>query len=405
MAKLSTTLEQELYTTTIEVQDEVETVVKEIYDQILTEGSLPELLTDKHIKYLNMALGQLPYKFTGLDASQPWILYWVLNALYLLQGEVKQDQLDQAGEKIISLIHPDGGIGGGLGQIGHAAATYAAISTLVLTKNEKLWAQLDTSQFYQWLLKLKQPDGSFVMHIGGESDTRAVYCVLVIASLLDILTDELTEGTAEWLSQCQTFEGGFGGVPFDEAHGGYTFCAVAALAILGKKVLSQNVNLDKLVDWTVKKQLRLEGGFCGRSNKLVDGCYSFWVGGLTPFFDVLIGKDIVSRSQLQNYILGCCQNDKFGGLRDKPDTHPDFYHTNYTLLGLAVAQNKFYLENGDDIAYGIKSRPVDLEVNEVKKEDVLTEINPVFALPSGLPNHFHDFFKTRNYERKLGLKA
>jgi protein farnesyltransferase subunit beta len=28
--------------------------------------------------------------------------------------------------------------------------------------------------------------------------------------------------------------------------------------------------------------MRLEGGFQGRPNKLVDGCYSFWVGGLFP---------------------------------------------------------------------------------------------------------------------------
>jgi hypothetical protein len=32
---------------------------------------------------------------------------------------------------------------------------------------------------------------------------------------------------------CQTYEGGFGGEPCNEAHGGYTFCALAALLILG----------------------------------------------------------------------------------------------------------------------------------------------------------------------------
>ncbi len=31
---------------------------------------------------------------------------------------------------------------------------------------------------------------------------------------------------------CQTYEGGFGGEPGTEAHGGYAFCAVAALSIL-----------------------------------------------------------------------------------------------------------------------------------------------------------------------------
>lgn len=35
------------------------------------------------------------------------------------------------------------------------------------------------------------------------------------------------------LCSCQTYEGGFGGEPCNEAHGGYTFCALAALVILG----------------------------------------------------------------------------------------------------------------------------------------------------------------------------
>ena len=29
-------------------------------------------------------------------------------------------------------------------------------------------------------------------------------------------------------------------------------------------------------------QGQIEGGFMGRTNKLVDGCYSFWQGGLFP---------------------------------------------------------------------------------------------------------------------------
>ena len=32
--------------------------------------------------------------------------------------------------------------------------------------------------------------------------------------------------TAEWVMQCQTYEGGFGGEPFNEAHGGYIFCGL-----------------------------------------------------------------------------------------------------------------------------------------------------------------------------------
>lgn len=36
--------------------------------------------------------------------------------------------------------------------------------------------------------------------------------------------------------------------------------------------------------------MSLEGGFQGRTNKLVDGCYSFWMGGVFP----IIGKMLES---------------------------------------------------------------------------------------------------------------
>src|SRR3546814_19821659 len=34
-----------------------------------------------------------------------------------------------------------------------------------------------------------------------------------------------------------------------------------------------------LQHWLVSRQMSHEGGFQGRANKLVDGCYSFWQGG------------------------------------------------------------------------------------------------------------------------------
>lgn len=74
------------------------------------------------------------------------------------------------------------------------------------------------------------------------------YCLLVTATLLDILTPELVKGTAEFLRSCQTYEGGFASSshPYydatgdesqvlsevrptlGEAHGGYTSCAIAS---------------------------------------------------------------------------------------------------------------------------------------------------------------------------------
>ena len=58
-----------------------------------------------------------------------------------------------------------------------------------------------------------------------------------------ILGSELIEGVAEFLLSCQTYEGGFGGEPGNEAHGGYNFCAIAALLILGKVRAFSDVKL------------------------------------------------------------------------------------------------------------------------------------------------------------------
>ncbi len=75
----------------------------------------------------------------------------------------------------------------------------------------------------------------------------------------------------------QTYEGGLGGEPGNEAHGGYTYCGLAALCLLGNESV---LDLPALLHWAAQRQGSMEGGFNGRTNKLVDGCYSFWQGSL-----------------------------------------------------------------------------------------------------------------------------
>ena len=90
-----------------------------------------------------------------------------------------------------------------------------------------------------------------------------------------------------------------------------------------------------------------EGGFAGRSNKLVDGCYSFWQGGAMAILDLwddgdgnsgIFSELCFDREMLQRYILLCAQ-DVNGGLRDKPSKPRDFYHSCYNLSGLSVTQH------------------------------------------------------------------
>ena len=190
------------------------------------------------------------------------------------------------------------------------------------------------------------------------------------------------KGTAEWVAQCQTYEGGFGGEPFNEAHGGYTFCGLASLCILKQTNL---INMKRLLRWITRRQMLKEGGYQGRTHKLVDACYSFWQGSTpamlylaangkysTPTVDnnnnnnndVINniwnqGDLICDQLALQKYILLCCQQHD-GGLRDKPSKFRDFYHTCYALSGLSIAQNGVgNVSNTSPIVYKNKLDHVD----------------------------------------------
>jgi len=104
---------------------------------------------------------------------------------------------------------------------------------------------------------------------------RAVYCALVCADVCNILEDceELTRGLGDFIAACQTYEGGISCAPYGEAHGGYTFCGLAAALILKE---SHKLDLGKILEWLTQRQLNKEGGFNGRINKLVDACYNWW---------------------------------------------------------------------------------------------------------------------------------
>ncbi len=62
----------------------------------------------------------------------------------------------------------------------------------------------------------------------------------------------------EIIFSCQTYEGGFAACADAEAHGGYTFCGLASLIMLGR---DQLVDVSSLLKWLAFKQMKFEGGF------------------------------------------------------------------------------------------------------------------------------------------------
>lgn len=239
-----------------------------------------------------------------------------------------------------------GGFGGGHGQYSHLAGSYATILSLALVGGPDAYSCIDRTSMWHWLGRLKQPDGGFRLCEGGEEDTRGAYCAMVIVSLMDLPFElppdaparqkgrtTFADGLGDYLSRCQTYEGGISDAPGNEAHVAYTFCALACLCLLGdpQHMLSEYMDLPALLSWLSSRQYAPEGGFTGRTNKLVDGCYCHWAGGCWPLIQAALSGpqhtgdasapasvgSLYSTEGHTRYVLSCCQAES-GGLRDKP---------------------------------------------------------------------------------------
>jgi len=68
----------------------------------------------------------------------------------------------------------------------------------VKTRNSNYFSDFrEGLQRFIW--SMRDADGSFSMHQGGECDMRGAYCALAVAKLTNIYKPELFENTAEWI--------------------------------------------------------------------------------------------------------------------------------------------------------------------------------------------------------------
>ncbi|KAK4111334.1 terpenoid cyclases/Protein prenyltransferase [Canariomyces notabilis] len=408
------------------------------------EHGLPRLDRARHVKFLHKNLAKLPGRFVAADSSRPWFLYWCLAALTMLGEDVSSYQ-EAVIETARSMQNDTGGFGGGNGQLSHMATTYAVVLALALVGGEKAFEVIDRRAMWRWLSSLKQPDGGFQVCLGGEEDIRGAYCASVIISLLQLPlnlapespawtedgSSDLLTGVAEYVRRCQTFEGGISGQPNAEAHGAYAFCALGCLALLDHpgRIFQRYLDIPRLVAWLSSRQYAPEGGFSGRTNKLVDGCYSHWVGGCFPLIQACLnniasGNDgteaaynaagtgasctlppapetLFSREGLMRYILCCCQDQsERGGLRDKPGKMADAYHSCYVLAGLSSAQHDWDLEEptaAEEIS--ATADPVWAVLPHLEqifdRRDLVRPIHPVYAIPQQNARAIKDYFRAK----------
>lgn len=246
---------------------------------------------------------------------------------------------------VLSCLHENGGFGAAPGHDPHMLYTISGVQILAMVDGfDELEKKVTDGKrkIADFVASLQQANGTFAGDEWGETDTRFLYGALNVLSLLGYLPHQRpneepalidVKAAIAHIKACQNFDGGFGVAPGAESHSGQIFTCLAALSIAGEldSYLGEE-GKDRLGAWLSERQLDDSGGLNGRPMKLVDVCYSWWVGSSLAMIDRLHWID---KKKLATFILQC-QDPVEGGVADRPGDMVDVFHTHFAIAGLSL---------------------------------------------------------------------
>eukprot|EP00754_Rhynchopus_humris_P040630 Rhum_TRINITY_DN23713_c0_g1::Rhum_TRINITY_DN23713_c0_g1_i1::g.178613::m.178613/K11713/PGTB1; geranylgeranyl transferase type-1 subunit beta len=235
---------------------------------------------------------------------------------------------------------------------GHITMTQCALLVLVLLGDDL--RRVDKDGVRRHLRSLQGEDGCFRCIEEAEADMRFVYSACVVAAILGVQDAVDAPAAARYIASCQRYDGAFGKNPHCEGHGGITFLALAALALMGRLrgddgagVAGEGtggcpVDLRKAAKWTVARVQ--PGGFNGRYNKRTDTCYAYWVGSTLALLrdyegvaeEAGRGEVSVDTRRVFDFVVRC--QSATGGIARDESSPVDILHTALPLMGLSNLQ-------------------------------------------------------------------
>eukprot|EP01112_Ceratiomyxa_fruticulosa_P023448 TRINITY_DN895_c0_g2_i1.p1 TRINITY_DN895_c0_g2~~TRINITY_DN895_c0_g2_i1.p1 ORF type:complete len:360 (-),score=53.02 TRINITY_DN895_c0_g2_i1:27-1106(-) len=352
----------------------------------LSSNSKPQMAEsgfqrEKHIKFLQQCLTLLPAPYRSQEANRMTLVYFALSGLDVL-GVLEKSVNEKNRHEWIEWIysqqiqpdpnHPESATHCGFRgspavgsneyneyNCSNIAMTYTALLNLRILGDD--FSRVNKKAIVNALKYLQQKDGSFLPIIGGaESDVRFIYTACAISFMLNDWSGIDQDKAVQYIIASQGYDGGIAQGPFQETHGGSSYCGIASLYLMGKLDLLPKKEL--LKKWLIDKQV---SGFQGRANKDPDACYSFWIGGAIHILGI---HSLLDYPSLMGFSYSC--QFKIGGFGKAPDSWPDVLHTYFGLCGLSLCGESGLSKI--DPALGLTQRAAGDWYREIKQVEVST---------------------------------
>ncbi|KAI8350360.1 geranylgeranyltransferase type I beta-subunit-like protein [Choanephora cucurbitarum] len=318
-----------------------------------------EFNREKHIRYFKSNLSMLPTPYTQTETNRMTLAFFALGGLSLL-GELDNNVSDENKRDWIEWIYaqqvlptgqdpdPNEAMCGFRGSSwsgrpfdphtttlefqhydsSHIANTYTALLNLLLLGDDL--SRVNRKAIVRTLSLLQSDDGSIAPTSGSlERDARFVFCACAISYILNDWSGLDVEKSMLWIRRLQSYEHGIAQCPNEEAHGGSTFCGVAALCLMNK-TKEGIVDKEGMIQWCLSRQIT---GFQGRPNKLPDACYCFWIGAALK---MLGGYELINHEVMKTFLFDC--QPKMGGFGKDPESFPDLLHSYMGIAALSLSE-------------------------------------------------------------------
>ncbi|KAJ1607351.1 putative RAB geranylgeranyl transferase [Cryptosporidium canis] len=280
-----------------------------------------------------------------------------------------------------------------------------------LKKNQIVESNIHATNKFIKSLSIFKFDKIYINHSKNcliQQDIRFVYSALLISYLsnsLDFLRIKQTLPISKLinlLNGLQNKDGGFGRRKNDESHAGYTFCAVASIAIIKRISVDDDINImlnfNRLNRWLLKRVVVSEShimspidqSYCfnGRTGKKCDVCYSWWVTASLKMLEYINPEsnnaNFISSPKVFGKLINgvlCHQNNIYGGFQKTPfifdsRDHSDPLHTFLSISALSLLTNN-YLEHPDSNSY--KFTRLTESLHSISKIDPVSVLPGVFS--------------------------